>query len=362
MKILIIAGARPNFMKIAPIIRAIEKYPNDIQYELVHTGQHFDKNMSDAFFEDLWLPYPDVNLNINWGSVSEQIGKVMIAFDVVIKEKKPDFLLVVWDVNATIACAVVAKQNGVKVVHVESGLRSFDMWMPEEINRIITDRISDYLFVTEESWLKNLSHEWIHEGVFLVWNVMIDSLANNLDTIKVRKTHESLGREIDKFGLVTMHRPSNTDNRETLERLLIYIQKVSLTIPLIFPLHPRTKANIEKFGFFHYLELSRITTTPPLGYIDFINLLMHSRFILTDSGWVQEEATFLQIPCLTMRENTERPVTCTIGSNTLVGNDFDMADKLIDDIMKWEYKKWAIPDLWDGKAAERIVDILLQQV
>ncbi len=359
MKILLIVWARPNFMKVAPIISEIKKN-KAIEYKLIHTWQHFDKNMSDSFFEDLWLPYPDINLNIHGWSVSEQIWRVMIEFDKILQDEKPDYVLVVWDVNSTVACAITAKQNWIKVIHVESWLRSFDQKMPEEINRILTDRISDFLFITENSWIVNLTNEWIIHWVHLVWHVMIDCLIQNLSKIDSKNTITEFWLEKWNYCLITLHRPSNVDTKEDLEKYLTYFNKIAQKITLFLPLHPRTKNNIEKFGLSDYLHNDRIVVTWPLWYTDFIHLVKNSKFVLTDSWWIQEESTYLQIPCLTMRQNTERPVTCEIGSNTLVWDDFDAIDWYIDTILAWTYKQSQIPPLRDGKAAERIVAILLE--
>ncbi len=358
MKILIVVWARPNFMKVAPIIKEFNKY-NNIEYKLIHTWQHFDKNMSDNFFVDLWLPYPDINLNINWWSVSSQIWKIMIEFDLILKYELPDYVLVVWDVNSTIACSITAKQNWVKVIHIEAWLRSFDQKMPEEINRILTDRISDLLFVTEDSWIINLNSEWINKWVHLVWNVMIDSLLSNKDKIAKKDTYLKLNLQRSNYWLVTIHRPSNVDKKDTLEQILKYFQILSKKIKLVLPIHPRTKLNIEKYSLGNYLKNDNIIISDPLPYIDFLNLIQNSKFILTDSWWIQEESTFLQIPCLTMRENTERPITCEIWTNELVWNDFSKIDFFINQIIDWLYKKGKIPELWDWKASERIVNIIL---
>lgn len=358
MKIFIIAGARPNFMKISPIINEIKKYP-DIEYKLIHTWQHYDKNMSDAFFEDLHLPYPDINLSINWWSVSNQIGNVMIAFDNILKNERPDYVLVVWDVNSTVACALAAKQHGIKVIHVEAWLRSFDMTMPEEINRITTDRVSDFLFVSEKSGIENLMNEWKKEWVHLVWNVMIDCLIQNLDNLEKSDILERLRIGDGDYWVITIHRPSNVDDTETLTKIVHYFNKLSEKIKLIIPIHPRTRKNLESLNLLSKLEgNTHIILTEPLWYLDFIKLIKNSKFVLSDSGWIQEEATYLQVPCLTMRCNTERPITEKIGTSTLVWNDFDLIDSLIKDIIEWKYKKWAIPEMWDGKTAERILKII----
>jgi len=357
MKIFIIAGARPNFMKISPIIEELKKHPH-ITYKLIHTWQHFDKNMSDAFFEDLSLPYPDVNLGVHLGSVSNMTWRTMIEFDELIKNELPDYVLVVWDVNATIACSFVAKQNGVKVIHVEAWLRSFDSTMPEEINRVLTDHISDFLFVTENSGMVNLKNEWVTSWVYFVWNVMIDTLMQNKHIFERGSKAKDLWLAWKKYALITIHRPSNVDRRENLEKLLVNFRKLSEKITLVLPLHPRTKWSIEKFGLESILQSPNIIILDALWYLDFMNLVIHATCVLTDSGWIQEETTYLEIPCLTMRENTERPVTVEIGSNTLVWSDFDLIDQHISDILSWKYKKWRIPDLWDGKTSKRILEYI----
>ncbi len=361
IKILIIAWARPNFMKIAPIIREFKNHKDTIEYKLIHTGQHFDANMSNTFFSDLGIPSPDINLGIHGWSVSDQIGQVMIAFDVICKDENPDYVLVVWDVNATVAGSLTARHNHIKVIHVEAGLRSFDKEMPEEINRILTDRISDLLFVTEKSWIENLKNEWITEWVHLVGNVMIDTLVFQRPIFEKKTTTKNLGLEWKDYALLTIHRPSNVDDRGSLENLMKNLRKLSEKIPLVFPLHPRTRANIEKYNLREIFNTPHIITTEPQGYLDFMNLLSSARCILTDSGGVQEESTYLGIPCLTMRENTERPITCEIGSNTMVGSDFEKIETHLDDVMNGNYKKWEIPELWDGKTAERVVEIILSR-
>lgn len=347
-------------MKIAPIIREFQKHREAISFKLIHTGQHFDKNMSETFFTDLGIPSPDINLEIHGGSVADQIGKVMVALDIVVKEERPDYMLVVWDVNATVAGSLTAKHNQVKVIHVEAGLRSGDMRMPEEVNRILTDRISDLLFITEKSGVENLAKEGITEWVHLVGNVMIDTLAYQRPIIEERTTTKDMWLLGKDYALLTIHRPSNVDEKDALENLMTHLRNISEKLTLVFPLHPRTRANIEKYGLGHIFDTPNIITTEPLGYLDFMNLLSHAKCVLTDSGGIQEETTYLQIPCLTMRENTERPITCEIGSNTMVGTDFEKIESCISDILNGTYKKWEIPPFWDGKAAERIVEIILK--
>lgn len=360
MKIFIIAGARPNFMKISPIITEIQKH-EDIEYKLIHTWQHYDKNMSDQFFEDLNLPYPNINLNIHWGTVSSQIWNIMIAFDKILQEEKPDYVLVVWDVNSTIACALTAKQNWIKVIHVEAWLRSFDMRMPEEVNRIATDKLSDLLFVSEKSWLNNLKNEGKNEWVHFVWNVMIDCLIKNLDNIERSDIIRRLEVQEDSYWVITIHRPSNVDNEGALKNIISNFIKISDKIKLIIPIHPRTRNNLIKMDLLNTLENNKnIILTEPLWYLDFIKLIKNSKFVLSDSWGIQEETTYLWIPCLTMRENTERPITMDIWTSTLVWNDFELINKLINDILSWNYKKWTVPELWDWKASERIINFIIK--
>lgn len=361
MKIYIIVWARPNFMKIAPIINEMKKY-SQIEYKLIHTWQHYDKNMSDKFFEDLCLPYPDINLNIHEWSICNQIGSIMIAFDEILKNEKPDFVLVVWDVNSTIACAIAAKQNWIKVIHIEAWLRSFDTNMPEEINRMTTDSLSDLLFVSEKSWVENLKKEWKIDWVYLVGNVMIDCIIQNLDNIEKSNILEKLILDKDdNYWVVTIHRPSNVDNPKVLRQMVDYFLELSKKIKLIIPIHPRTRKNLESINLLQILETTKnIVLSEPLWYLDFIKLVKNSKFILSDSGGVQEETTFLQIPCLTMRKNTERPITMEIWTSTLVWNDFQLIDKLIENILNWNYKKWSIPEMWNGKTSEMILKLIIK--
>jgi len=350
MKIIVVAGARPNFMKIAPLMKELKKYPS-IETYLVHTGQHYDKKMSDSFFEELDIPAPNINLGVGGGSHAEQTAKIMIEFEKVCIAEKPDVVLVVGDVNSTIACALVAKKMGIKVAHVEAGLRSFDMGMPEEINRILTDRISDYLFITEQSGIDNLKHEGFDpKKIFFVGNVMIDNLINNLH----KKTDIVKKLGLKDYCLVTMHRPSNVDNKEKLKEILDIFDNVGCKI--VWPMHPRTLKNLENFGF--KKRLSKYVILEPQGYLDFITLVNSSKFVLTDSGGIQEETTYLGVPCLTMRESTERPITITLGTNQLVHNK----KEILSAIKHLGSKKHSIPPLWDGHAAKRIVEVLEKNV
>ena len=359
MKILLAVGTRPNFVKIAPIIRAIEK--TDMEYILVHTGQHYDPAMSRSFFEELDIPEPYVNLR---QSLDTPIGfgTMMHIFDLTLDKIKPDYVIVVGDVDSTFACALVAARRGIKVAHVEAGLRSFDRTMKEEINRILTDSISDLFFTTEEMANYNLLREGKDiNRIFFVGNVMIDSLKYILEkTIDEPFKPLSFDVKEKKYGIVTLHRPSNVDNKEILESLLDTLYTISKNLRLIFPLHPRVKKNIALFGLKDKMEslLDNIIIADPLGYSEMIRLMKGARLVITDSGGVQEETTYLNVPCLTVRENTERPITVDVGTNILVGRDMKLLEDTARKIIFGEVKEGCIPPLWDGHAAERIVTIL----
>ena len=356
LKIVNVVGARPNFMKIAPIIDEMKKYPA-IQPYLVHTGQHYDRVMSDLFFNNLGLPKPDNYLGIGSGGHGEQTGKVMIAFEACMKEVKPDVVLVVGDVNSTIACGLVAVKMGIKLVHVEAGLRSFDRTMPEEINRLLTDQISDYLFTTERDALANLQREGIpEEKVHFAGNVMIDSLLKHLEKAKSSDVLRSLEVEKGGYALVTLHRPANVDDKEVFGRLLDTMCTISKSIPVLFPVHPRSRNQIERFGFSELIEAHQnLKLTEPLGYLDFLHCTANAKLVLTDSGGIQEETTVLGIPCLTARENTERPITISCGTNIMVGRDTDKILEETKKILSGDAKKGRCPEFWDGNAAKRIV-------
>lgn len=368
MKIISVVGARPNFMKVAPIHDAINKYNSEnysdlnkrIEHKICHTGQHYDEKMSKVFFEELELPKPDFYLGIGGGSHAVQTAKIMIEFERVLLDEKPDLLLVVGDVNSTIACSLTASKLGIKIVHVEAGLRSYDRGMPEEINRLLTDTISDYLFVTEKSGLENLKKEGIDDSkVFFVGHVMIDSLVKFLPKADESKIFESLEIKRGEYILTTMHRPSNVDVKESLVRMIEMFNRFAEKYKVIFPIHPRTRKNLENFGLLENLS-KNIRLTDPIGYIDFISLIKHSKLILTDSGGIQEESTFLGVQCITIRKTTERPITVTVGTNQLVGDDFDEAERVSDRVLSGHLKIGGVPELWDGKAAERIVEILMR--
>ena len=365
-KIISVVGARPNFMKVAPIHKAFQKlvtsHSSLVTHKICHTGQHYDEKMSKVFFENLELPEPDFYLGVGSGSHAEQTAKIIIEFEKILLQEKPDLVIVVGDVNSTIACALTAVKLGIKVAHVEAGLRSFDRGMPEEVNRILTDSISDYLFVTEKSGLENLKREGVsEEKIFFTGNVMIDSIVNYLSKVENSKILENLFLLPFNFLLVTLHRPSNVDSEKNLKKIVELLNSLSGRIKIIFPIHPRTRKNLESFGLLDTLN-SNIILTEPLGYIDFIALVKNSSLVLTDSGGIQEETTYLGIPCVTLRTSTERPVTVEEGTNYLVGEDTLAAEKVCLDILNNNFKKGQIPELWDGHAAERIVEVLVDKV
>jgi UDP-N-acetylglucosamine 2-epimerase (non-hydrolysing) len=358
MKVMLIVGARPNFMKAAPIIDRMRRYTDFLEPILVHTGQHYDQKLSSLFFDELALPKPDIFLGVGSGSHAVQTAKIMVEFEKVISEHKPDLLIVLGDVNSTIACALVAAKCQVTVAHVEAGLRSFDMTMPEEINRILTDRISHYFFVTESSGFQNLRHEGVDENrIFFVGNVMIDTLLVHRQKAELRTIVSDLGLERGKYALLTLHRPDNVDDPKSLSRLLEAIS--SINIPTVFPCHPRTKLIIEKFSLNSYFG-DRIRLIEPAGYLDFLKLQADSALVLTDSGGVQEETTILGVPCLTLRRNTERPVTVSEGTNQLVGPYPEKIVAAAERILAGNVKQGQIPKYWDGRAAERIVEIIMK--
>ena len=361
MKILNVVGARPNFMKIAPLIRDMNARKDRIEHLLVHTGQHYDKSMSDDFFVQLGIPQPDVNLGIGSASHAQQTAKILTAFESVLVEHNPDMVVVVGDVNSTMACALVAAKSGVKVAHVEAGLRSFDRTMPEEINRILTDALSDLLFTTEEAGNENLRREGIpQEKIFFVGNVMIDTLVHCLAAMPPGPPHPGLEKK--EYAVITLHRPSNVDHPETLKGMLRAFQDISKNLRLVIPLHPRTRANIERFGLSDALRTleENAVVTGPVGYVDMLRLVKDSRMVITDSGGIQEETTYLGVPCITLRANTERPSTVTLGTNTLVGSDTGKLLRAVERVMLDSHARGTIPPLWDGHASERIVEHLLR--
>ncbi len=356
-----ICGARPNFMKIAPLMRAYGAH-SGIDPLLIHTGQHYDKNMSDLFFKQLGIPEPDLNLGIGSGSHAVQTAQIMTAFEQVCLERKPDWVLVVGDVNSTIACGMVAVKMGIRLAHVEAGLRSFDRGMPEEVNRVLTDSISDLLFVTEPSGLENLKREGVpDEKVHFVGNVMIDTLLANREKAEASTVLTDLGLEPRGYNVATLHRPSNVDNPEIFGGIIDALEHVQRDRPIVFPMHPRTVANLEKLGLKQRIDgLAGLRVVEPLGYLDFLKLTANANVVLTDSGGIQEETTILGVWCLTLRENTERPVTIDQGTNTLVGID-PRAIIAAYDQRTGQPASGRTPDKWDGKAAERIARILAAQ-
>jgi UDP-N-acetylglucosamine 2-epimerase (non-hydrolysing) len=361
-KIISVVGARPNFMKVAPIHRAFEKYKDDYQHIIVHTGQHYDQKMSGDFFTALELPEPDFFLGIGSASHAVQTAKIMIEFEKILDEVNPDLVLVVGDVNSTVACALTSVKKGIKLAHVEAGLRSFDRRMPEEINRIVTDSISNFAFVTEESGKINLIKEnFPEDNIFFLGNTMIDSLRYAIPKAERSDVLTQYGLEKNNYILITMHRPSNVDNKEQLLSMLNMFAELSKDNKIFFPVHPRTLKNIEKFGFEDILKSENIILSGPAGYVDFLALMMNSKMLITDSGGIQEETTTLEVPCITLRTSTERPVTCEIGTNILTEPIANSAIKVIKDALM-NPKKGQIPKYWDGKAAERIVETIIKKI
>ncbi len=395
-KWILVVAARPNLMKAAPLIRAVKKHNKSsedsqsaINHMLVHTGQHYDVNMSDSFFEDLSLPEPDVHLGVGSGTHGEQTGKVLLEFEKVLFREQPDLVVVVGDVNSTLACALAAAKLNMPVAHVEAGLRSFDRTMPEEINRLLTDAISDYLFTPSPDADDNLKREGIPEDkIFLVGDVMVDSLLFHVEKAKETDILQKLGltnipsdvanptnarNSICPYALLTLHRPSNVDDKHSFLKIIKALTEIAKHVPVIFPVHPRTRKQIEAFGFeHHFTSLTPHALCPgplecgihllnPLGYLDFLNLMAHAKVVLTDSGGIQEETTALNISCITLRNTTERPITLTHGTNVLVWND---TQKIIDETFKvldGKGKKGHCPKLWDGRASDRIVKVLAEK-
>ena len=358
IKLTIVAGARPNFMKIAPLIHQIQQQQKNgkaISFRLVHTGQHYDKNLSDTFFEELNIPKPDANLMVGGGTQAEQTAGIMIGFEKELLENATDLVIVVGDVTSTMACSIVAKKANVKVAHIEAGIRSFDLTMPEEINRMVTDSITDYFFTTSSYANENLKKAGIEDSrIFFVGNIMIDSLVKNLERIEKPSFFDELQASNKKYLVLTMHRPANVDDKENLEKYLDNITAFAKDFTIVFPIHPRTRPIVDAIGK-NYPNLKIVEPQP---YLKFIYLLKNAAGVITDSGGITEEATYLHIPCITLRDNTERPETCVLGSNVLVGNDFNALGENIKKIAENHWKEVRIPELWDGNTANRIVEIL----
>jgi UDP-N-acetylglucosamine 2-epimerase (non-hydrolysing) len=366
--VMCVVGARPNFMKMAPMLRAFAAHAPVLPALLVHTGQHYDEDMNDRLFEDLRLPRPDLNLEVGSASHAVQTAEVMRRFEPALDEHRPSCVVVVGDVNSTLACTLVAVKKGVPVVHVEAGLRSYDRKMPEEINRVLTDQIADRLYTTERSAEENLRREGIPaDRVCFAGNVMIDSLLLNRPqarsaaaTLRVHGIDPAVLDDAAGYGVVTLHRPSNVDDRDTLRGVLGVLAEVAAQLPLVFALHPRTRANLDRFGLAELIDPRRMVLLPPQGYLEMLGLTSRAALVLTDSGGLQEETTALGVPCLTLRENTERPITVEQGTNTLVGHDRDAILGCVADILQGGGKRGRIPELWDGRAAERIAADLWQ--
>jgi UDP-N-acetylglucosamine 2-epimerase (non-hydrolysing) len=361
LRILNVVGARPNFMKIAPLMREYRQHPEEFDPLLVHTGQHYDANMSTLFFDHLGLPEPDIYLGVGSGTHAEQTARVMVEMEKLLNAERPDLVVVVGDVNSTMATAIVAAKMCVPVAHVEAGLRSFDRTMPEEINRLVTDVLSDYAFTTSEDANENLVREGMgRDKIFFVGNVMIDTLLRLKAESERSRIREELGLDAD-YGLITLHRPSNVDSRATFAGILAAFEALEKELVLVFPVHPRTATRMREFGVWDDVKRwPHLRLIEPVGYLDSLCLMSHAKMVLTDSGGVQEETTVLGVPCLTIRENTERPVTVTAGTNTLVGTSFERIIVEARKVLEGGGKKGRVPDLWDGNAAERIVRCLLE--
>ncbi|HRP63183.1 MAG TPA: UDP-N-acetylglucosamine 2-epimerase (non-hydrolyzing) [Phycisphaerales bacterium] len=362
MKICCVCGARPNFMKIAAVTRAMQHHPQ-LTRTIVHTGQHYDERMCKAMFDDLALPRPDFDLEVGSGSHAAQTAEIMKRFEPIALEHRPDLVVVVGDVNSTIACALVASKLGIAVAHVESGLRSFDRDMPEEINRLLTDAISDLMFVSEPSGMENLAKEGVPaDRTFFVGNVMIDTLLHHRERAMQSGVLDMLGLAAKGYGVLTLHRPSNVDDPAVLSKLLDGVDHALKFMQIVFPVHPRTRIRFREFGLDDRLKnMIGLKLIEPAGYLDFLRLVADARLVLTDSGGIQEETTILNVPCLTLRENTERPATIDSGLNRLVGSDPAKIRAGIDDVLAGRISLKRVPEKWDGRAGERIVNIILQQ-
>ncbi len=367
MKLTIIAGARPNFMKIAPIIHSIQKHnetqnsklktQNSIEYRLIHTGQHYDKNMSDTFFEELNIPMPNANLGVGGGTQAEQTAGIMIEFEKELMQNPTDLVIVVGDVTSTMACSIVAKKLNTKVAHIEAGIRSWDLTMPEEINRMVTDSLADYFFTTTEIANENLRRFGAREDqIFFVGNVMIDTLLANMDRFRKPDVFDNLSLKEKEYIMLTMHRPANVDEAEKLKALMSEIVNNVHGLPIIFPIHPRTAKIFTDLG----IKADNLFIVEPMGYLEFNYMVKHSKAVITDSGGITEETTVMGIPCITLRDNTERPETCTVGTNELIGTNPDAIRPALEKLFSGNWKKGGIPVLWDGKTSDRIISKLIE--
>ena len=360
MKVTIIAGARPNFMKIAPVIHAIQdaqKKGRDISFRLVHTGQHYDRNMSETFFEELNIPKPDINLGVGGGTQAEQTAGIMVAFEKDLMEHPTDLVIVVGDVTSTMACSIVAKKLCTKVAHIEAGIRSHDLSMPEEINRMVTDALADLYFTTSEVANENLKKLGARpEQIQFVGNVMIDTLLVNKDRFRKPDFYDRMGLVEKNYLVLTMHRPANVDEAGKLKRTMDEILNNARMLPVVFPIHPRTAKIFKELG----IEAENLHIVEPMGYLEFNYLVKHCKAVITDSGGITEETTVMGVPCITLRDNTERPETCTVGTNELIGTNPDTIKPALDKLFAGQWKKGGIPELWDGHAAERIIEYLVK--
>jgi UDP-N-acetylglucosamine 2-epimerase (non-hydrolysing) len=362
-KLILVTGARPNFVKAAPLLNELKKHGRFFESLLVHTGQHYDHNLSELFFEQLKMPQPDIYLGVGSGSHSQQTAAIMIGLEETFTHQEPDLVIVFGDVNSTLAGAIVAAKMQIPTAHVEAGLRSFDTSMPEEINRIVTDRLSELCFVSEHSGMVNLQNEGkSKDQLFFVGNIMIDSLKNHLDACRKSPILNSLCLNPREYAVLTLHRPSNVDDKEVLGRVLSALNDIGRKIPIIFPCHPRTRKELANFGLSSQFADDRIRIMEPVGYIDFLRLQSEAKFVLTDSGGIQEETTYLGIPCITLRYNTERPITVEVGSNILTGPEPGKIIDAVNHIMNGTPRKGEIPPLWDGAASARIANILLDKM
>lgn len=361
IQITLVVGARPNFMKAAPLLRELSKQADKINAVLIHTGQHYSPKLSQLFFDELKLPEPDIYLNVGSSSHAQQTADIMVALEKIWIKASPDLVIVFGDINSTMAAAIVAAKGGIKLAHVEAGLRSFDPDMPEEINRIVTDRLSDFLFVSEQSGMDNLAREGVSDGkVFYTGNIMIDSLVYSLEACKQTTILESLSLTPGKYAVMTMHRPSNVDDTDQLRRLLSVISELSCELPMIFPCHPRTQKEMRGMVPLNEFPDSQLKIIEPVGYLEFLRLQSEAKYVLTDSGGIQEETTYLGVPCITIRKNTERPATVEIGTNVLTGPDPDKIRSEVRRVLDGNSKKGSIPKHWDGQTATRIVKHIIE--